>query len=90
MVRRLTPKTAFLLPSLAFVTITTGLTLAQRVGLFPNAGPWLALFTAANAIPILLLLGWRLNARGDRHRRAAFLLGTVGSRVSRRQSIPSR
>ena len=76
---RLTPKTAFLLPSLAFVTIVTGLTLARRLGLFPNADPWLALFTAANVIPILLLLGWRLNAWGDRRWQVAFLLGAVGS-----------
>jgi len=76
---RLTPKTAFLLPSLAFVTIATGLTLAQRLGLFPSADPWLALFTAANVIPILLLLGWRLNAWDDRRWQAAFVFGTVGS-----------
>jgi len=62
---RLTPKTFFLLPSLAFVTIAAGLTLAQRIGVFPHSGPWLALFTAANVIPILLLLGWRLNAWRD-------------------------
>ena len=54
---RLTPKTTFLLPSLAFVIIAGGITLAQRLRLFPNAEPWLALFTAANAIPVLLLFG---------------------------------
>ena len=77
--QRLTPKTSFLLPSLSFLAIASGLTLAQRLGLFPNAGPWFALFTAANVIPILLLLGWRLNAWSDRRWQAAFVVGTVGS-----------
>lgn len=76
---RLTPKTAFLLPALATVTIATGLTLAQRVGVFPNAEPWLALFTAVNLIPVLLLFGWRMNALGDRRWRAVFAVATVGS-----------
>jgi hypothetical protein len=76
---RLTPKTAFLLPSLAFVTIGGGITLAQRQGYFDGAEGWLALFTAANLVPILLLLGWRLNAWRDRRWQAAFALGTVGS-----------
>jgi len=76
---RLTPKTAFLLPSLAFVSIASGLTLAERVGLFPHADPWLAIFTAANLIPVLLLLGYRLDAYGDRRWQAAFAIATVGS-----------
>ncbi|WP_345781969.1 hypothetical protein [Natrinema salsiterrestre] len=79
--QRLTPKTAFLLPSLAFVTIAGGITLAQRIEIFPHAEPWLALFTAANLIPILLLLGWRLNAWRDRRWQAPFALATVGSLV---------
>ncbi len=77
--QRLTPKTAFLLPSLAFVTIAGGITLAQRIGMFPHAEPWLALFTAANLIPILLLLGWRLDAWNDRRWQIPFVLATVGS-----------
>nr|WP_229504712.1 hypothetical protein [Natrinema versiforme] len=77
--QRLTPKTAFLLPSLAFVTIAGGITLAQRTGMFPHAESWLALFTAANLIPILLLLGWRLNAWRDRRWQVPFALATVGS-----------
>src|SRR6056297_1113280 len=40
--RRLTPKTAFLLPSLAAVTIAGGITLALRMpGLFSHAHVWL-------------------------------------------------
>nr|WP_254763787.1 hypothetical protein [Natrinema marinum] len=77
--QRLTPKTAFLLPSLAFVTIAGGITLAQRIGMFPHAEPWLALFTAVNLIPILLLLGWRLNAWDDRRWQLPFAIVTVGS-----------
>ena len=76
---RLTPKTAFFLPSMAFLTIATGIPLALRLGVFPNAGPWLALFTAANVIPILLLLGWRLNAFSDWRWQLPFAVGTVGS-----------
>nr|WP_225317622.1 hypothetical protein [Haloferax sp. CBA1150] len=76
---RLTPKTAFFLPSMALVTIAGGITLAQRLGVFPHAEPWLALFTAVNLIPILLLLGWRLNAWSDRRWQLAFVVATVGS-----------
>lgn len=77
--RRLTPKLSFFLPAMALVTIAGGITLAQRVGWFSNAAPWLALFTAVNAIPILLLLGWRLDAYGDRRWQVAFGLVTLGS-----------
>ncbi|WP_459192821.1 hypothetical protein [Halosimplex sp. J119] len=77
--QRLTPKTSFLLPSLAFVTIASGLTLAQKIGMFPHAEPWLAIFTAANLIPVLLLIGWRLDCYGDRRWQTVFLVATVGS-----------
>jgi hypothetical protein len=63
---RLTPKTAFLLPALAFTTIVGGITLAERLNVFPHADVWLPLFTAANVIPILLLFGYRINVFGDR------------------------
>ncbi|MFB6173211.1 MAG: hypothetical protein ABEI39_01065 [Halobacteriales archaeon] len=76
---RLTPKIAFLLPTLATVTIASGLTLAQRVGMFPHAEPWLALFTAVNLVPVLLLIGWRLDCYGDRRWQAVFAVVTVGS-----------
>jgi hypothetical protein len=77
--QRLTPKTTFLLPALAFVTIATGITLATRVGLFPHAGPWLAIFTAVNLIPIFLLLGWRLEAWSDWRWQVPFAVLTIGS-----------
>jgi len=76
---RLTPKTAFFLPSMAFLTIATGIPLALRLGVFPNAGPWLALFTFFNVVPILLLLGWRLNAFDDWRWQLPFAVGAVGS-----------
>jgi hypothetical protein len=76
---RLTPKTSFLLPSLATVTIASGIALSTRLGLLPSAEPWLALFTAANAIPVLLLLGWRLDAWTDWRWQAPFAVATVGS-----------
>jgi hypothetical protein len=78
---RLTPKTAFLLPSLAFVTIGAGLTLAADAGLFgPGpAAPWFALFTFCSLVPALLLIAHRLNAWRDRRWQAAFALAVLGS-----------
>ncbi|WP_123532978.1 hypothetical protein [Halosimplex salinum] len=76
---RLTPKTSFLLPSLAFVTIAGGITLAQRIGTFTHAEPWLAIFTAVNLIPVFLLIGWRLDGWRDWRWQVPFALVTVGS-----------
>jgi len=77
--QRLTPKTAFLLPSLAFVTIAGGITLTHRLPHLVLPDAWLALFTAANLVPVLLLLGWRLDAYRDWRWQAAFGVATVGS-----------
>jgi len=76
---RLTPKTAFFLPAMALTTIGSGLVLAQRMALFPHADPWLALFTAANLIPALALIGWRLDAFRDWRWQTAFGVAAVGS-----------
>lgn len=76
---RLTPKTTFFLPAMALLTIAGGITLALRMGYFPNADPWLALFTAANLLPALLLAGWRLNAYDDRRWQALFAVSAVTS-----------
>ncbi|WP_189000405.1 MULTISPECIES: hypothetical protein [Haloarcula] len=76
---KLTPKTSFFLPSMAFLTIASGLALALRLDLFTNPGPWLALFTAANLIPVFLLLGWRLNAWSDWRWQLPFAVATLGS-----------
>ncbi|MFB6233115.1 MAG: hypothetical protein ABEH61_02535 [Haloarculaceae archaeon] len=77
--RRLTPKTTFLLPSMAILTIGTGITLARRVGLFDHAGPWLALFTAVNLIPALALIAWRLDAWRDWRWQLPFAVAALGS-----------
>lgn len=78
---RFTPKAAFLLPTLAAVTIFAGITLAIRVGLLPSPDAWLALFTLINLPGPLLLIGWQFRAWGDRRWQAAFGLATVGSTV---------
>ncbi|MEA5408203.1 hypothetical protein VB773_11975 [Haloarculaceae archaeon H-GB2-1] len=57
-----TPKMTFLMPVLAMVTITGGITLASRWGDFTNATPWLALMTAAILIPVVVLVGWQFDA----------------------------
>lgn len=77
--RKLTPKTSFFLPSMAFVTIGSGLALADRLGFFANPDPWFALFTAANLVPVLLLLGWRLDAYRDWRWQTAFGVAALGS-----------
>jgi len=77
---RLTPKTFFFLPAMAVVTIGSGLPLAVEKGFFEGASaPWLALFTAVNVIPILLLIGYRMNAFRDWRWQVPFAVGTVGS-----------
>ena len=69
---RFTPKMAFLMPALATVTIFGGITLAVRMGVFPNAGPWIGLFGLVAFGLAVLLLGWVFEALGDR-RWQAFL-----------------
>jgi len=77
--RRFTPKMAFLMPALALVTIAAGIALALRLGYFPNADPWLALFTGASLLPTLALIGWQFDAFDDRRWQAAFALTLLGS-----------
>lgn len=74
--RRLTPKTTFLMPALATVTIFGGVVLAQRLGKFPHAEPWIALMSTAIAIPVILLVAYQFDALTDR--RALGVLGIVG------------
>lgn len=75
---RFTPKTAFVLPATAVLSIATGLTLAERVGLFPHAGPWLAIFTTVNLVPALLLFGYRLQVFDDRRWQLTTAIVSVG------------
>lgn len=78
---RFTPKSAFLLPTLATVTIFGGITLAIRMGLLPSPDAWLALFTLVNLPGPILLIGWQFDAWHDRRWQAAFGLATGGSLI---------
>lgn len=77
--RRFTPKMTFLMPILALVTIAGGISLALRLGIFPNAGPWLAGLTAATTVPVLALIGWQFDAVRDWRWLGLFGLAVVGS-----------
>ncbi|WP_425499731.1 hypothetical protein [Halorarum halobium] len=77
--QRFTPKMTFLMPALAFTTIFGGILLALRLGIFPNADPWIALFATASMVPALLSIGYQFDAFRDRRWWAAFLLVGGGS-----------
>jgi len=79
LLERYTPKMAFLMPMLALVTIAGGITLALRLGIFPNADPWLALLTAATLVPALLIIGWQFDAFRDRRWLGLFGITAIGS-----------
>jgi hypothetical protein len=76
---RFTPKMAFLMPALATVTIFGGILLAIRIGVFPNAGPWIGLFGVAAFVPAALLLGWVFDAFADRRWQAFFAVVLLGN-----------
>ncbi len=87
--QRLTPKTSFLLPSLATVTIAGGITLALRLpGLFSHAYVWLAIFTFAALVPTLLLVGWQFDAFDDWRWQAWFGVVLVGSLAFLATTLP--
>lgn len=86
--RRLTPKTTFLLPSLALVTIFGGVTLAQRLGKFPHADPWIALMSTAIAVPVVLLVAGQFDALTDRRTLAVFGVVAVGHAAWLFQTLP--
>ncbi len=79
---RFTPKMAFLMPSLALVTVFGGVTLADRMGIFPYADPWIALLALASTVPALLLVGWQFDAFADPRWLAAFALVLLGGGAS--------
>jgi hypothetical protein len=87
--QRFTPKMTFLMPALALVTIFGGITLALRLGYFPHADPWLALFTAASLLPALGAIGWQFDAFGDRRWQAVFGLALVGSAACLATALPA-
>lgn len=76
---RFTPKMTFLMPVLALVTIVAGITLARRLGYFPNADPWLAIMSAAILVPVVLLIGAQFDALTDRRTLGALAVVVVGS-----------
>ncbi|MFB6352657.1 MAG: hypothetical protein ABEJ92_01075, partial [Halobacteriales archaeon] len=76
---RFTPKMAFLMPTLATVTIFGGITLAIRIGAFPNPGPWIGLFAFVAFGSATLVLGWVFDAFGDRRWQAFFALVLLGN-----------
>lgn len=78
---RFTPKMAFLMPTLATVTIFSGITLAARIGAFPNSGPWTAVFVMVAFTAATLVLGWVFNAFSDRRWQAFFVIVVVGNAV---------
>ncbi|MFB6083416.1 MAG: hypothetical protein ABEJ94_04145 [Halorientalis sp.] len=78
--QRFTPKSTFLLPTIAIVAIFGGITLAIRTpGLLPSPDAWLALFTLVNVPGALLLIGWQFDAWRDWRWLVPFLLTVVGS-----------
>ena len=76
---RFTPKMAFLMPTLATVTIFGGITLAVRLGVFPGAGPWIGLFVFASFVAATVVLGWVFDAFRDRRWQAFFAIVVVGN-----------
>ena len=74
-----TPKMTFLMPTLATVTIFGGITLAVRLGVFPNSGPWIALFVFVSFVAATLLLGRVFDAYDDRRWQAFFAVVLVGN-----------
>lgn len=77
--QRFTPKSAFLLPTIATVAIFTGITLAVRTELLPSPNAWLALFTLGNLSGALLLIGWQFGAWRDWRWLIPFSVSLVGS-----------
>lgn len=76
--RRLTPKTTFLMPPLALVTIFGGVTLARRLGTFPHAEPWISLMSTAISLPVVVLIAEQFDAPTDRRILGAFGVVLVG------------
>lgn len=71
---KFTPKMAFLMPTLATVTIFSGIFLAVRIGAFPNSGAWIGLFVFVAFVSASILLGWVFDAFRDRRWQAFFAI----------------
>lgn len=79
--QRFTPKSTFLLPTVAIIAIFGGITLAIRRGMLPSPDAWLALFTLINLPGALLLIGWQFDSWRDWRWLVPFLLALIGSAV---------
>lgn len=86
--RRLTPKTTFLMPALALVTIFGGVTLAQRLGKFPHADPWIALMSTAITLPALFLIAKQFRALTDRRFLGVFGVALVAHAAWLADTLP--
>jgi hypothetical protein len=87
--QRFTPKMTFLMPTLALVTIFGGITLALRLGVFPHAGPWIALFSTAATLLSLLLIGWQFDAFRDWRWQGLFVAALVGHAAYLAMTLPA-
>lgn len=85
---RFTPKMTFLMPALAVVTIAGGITLALRLKTFAYADQWLAIFTAVNTVPVVLLLATQFDALTDWRALAVLAVAVVGSGVYLATALP--
>jgi hypothetical protein len=65
---------AFQMPTLATVTIFAGLTLAVRIGVLANAGPWITLVPIVAFTLAVLVLGWVFWTFHDRRWQSFFAL----------------
>ena len=61
------------------MTIFGGITLAVRIGVFHNSGPWIGLFVLVSFVTATLLLGRVLGVFGDRRWQAFFAVVLVGN-----------
>lgn len=86
--KRFTPKMTFLMPILSLVTIGGGIVLAQRLGYFPNAGPWLALLGAAH-LPLIPLIAAQFGALRDRRTLAILGVATLGTAALLAETLPA-
>lgn len=86
---RFTPKMTFLMPTLALVTIFGGITLAMRLAIFPQAQPWIALFSSFSVIPALLLIGWQFKAYGDWRWQTIFGIALISHAIYLGLTLPA-
>jgi len=70
---------AFQMPTLATVTIFAGITLVVRIGVFPNAGPWITLVPIIAFSLAVLVVGWVFWTFHDRRWQSFFALVVVAN-----------